>query len=141
MRSLFRRLMTTLATLATALAAVPARADTLGDAQAMAGRAGTAIQLWAQSWAQGLARGDALAIESGSFVLSGLVALTGLWLLVRRPRRVIVEEPVVDAPELPELALEELAPPEPERPRRLLEAITAAKAQMDISEAERKHAR
>jgi hypothetical protein len=121
----------------TSAIAAPVRADTMVDAQRSAGKADQAITAWAQA----LAAGDMAAIVIACLVLSGLVALLGIWLLVSRPRpsMFLLEDRVGENLPDPETA-EVIAAAAP-RPRRLLEAIAVAKAQMEISEAERKHVR
>ncbi len=131
------------------LAGGPARAAsavTVDSVVAGAGRtareAGTAASAYGQwlasdaaAYGQRLLAGDMAAIKIATFAFSGLIALVGLWLLVRGPRvrrlalvhRERQAEPGETGPA--------------ERPVRLLEAIAAAKAQMAISAAERKHAR
>ena len=124
--------------LAAILAAGPAQAakptTIFEDAQTAAIDAGTGLAAWARQ----VAHGDMAAIEAGSFVLSGFVALTGLWLLVVRRSNLLR---LGFSPAAPEMSEAEGPRAEGERPIRLLEAIAAAKAQMAISESEKKHAR
>lgn len=108
----------------------------LTEVQGYASEASWAIAVYAKA----MAAGDMPHIRATSFVLSGLVGLIGLWLLAMRPhiQFVAFDEAMTeeDAPE-PEAEAES----EADRPTRLLEAIAAAKAQMSISEAEKKHLR
>ncbi|MBO9671639.1 MAG: hypothetical protein J7485_14110 [Sphingobium sp.] len=117
--------------------AVPVHATStqgvLTEVQAYASQAGDAIAAFVHA----ISAGDMPSIQKAGFALSGLIALIGLWLLVIRPR--IVEHEEV-RPEAEEVAAAE-AESEVDRPTRLLEAIAAAKAQMSISEAEKKHSR
>jgi hypothetical protein len=109
----------------------------LTEVQGYASEATWAIAVYAKA----LAAGDMPHIQATSLVLSGLTGLIGLWLLAVRPR-----VPLVEYKEVAErYAVEPADEPPPEsdtdRPTRLLEAIAAAKAQMSISEAEKKHKR
>lgn len=121
------------------LAAAPAQArdaqGVLTEAEAYVGHAGHALAAHAHA----LASGDMPAIQLTSFVLSGLVAVIGLWLLLVSPRRPLDDhgEEVLET----EAAETVSADGDADRPARLLEAIAAAKAQMSISQAEKKHAR
>ena len=128
--------------LAAGLSAAPAHAGTLeqvlSDAQGMASEAGWAFV----GWTQLLAVGDMTAIRAGAFALAGLVGLAGLYLLVRAPTALMLDADKVEEQEVAEQAdAPQPAQADTGRPMRLLQAITAAKAQMAISEAERKHAR
>ncbi len=137
MRSSFRAVFCIFAA-AVALSAGPAyAADTQGvmtEVQAYAGQAGSAVVAFVHA----VAAGDMASIQKAAFVLSGLIGLIGLWLLVVRPRLIEDEDDLAEAD-----AIDVAAPAESEadRPARLLEAIAAAKAQMSISEAEKKHSR
>ena len=121
------------------LAAAPAHAaaaqGVLTEIQAYLGNGGNAIA----SHVHALAAGNMAAIQPTSFVLSGLVGIIGLWLLLVGPRVRFdeFEDEAVEAEST------ETAPTEgdADRPIRLLEAIAAAKAQMSISQAEKKHSR
>lgn len=121
------------------LLAAPAHAasaqDVLTEVQAYAGQAGGAIAAFTRA----ISAGDMASIQKASFTLSGLIALIGLWLLVIRPRLAEHEEVWPEAEEV--AATEVETESEADRPTRLLEAIAAAKAQMSISEAEKKHSR
>jgi Na+-transporting methylmalonyl-CoA/oxaloacetate decarboxylase gamma subunit len=127
-------------TAAIGLAAAPAHAAAmdgfLTEVQGYASEASWAIAVYAKA----MAAGDMPHIRATSFVFSGLVGLIGLWLLAVRPHSQFVAfdeaMPEEHAPE-PEAEAES----EADRPTRLLEAIAAAKAQMSISEAEKKHSR
>jgi hypothetical protein len=121
-------------------AATPAHAakmdGLLNEAQGYASEAAWAITVYAKA----LAAGDMPHIQTTSFVLSGLIGLIGLWLLAVRPRiRPFESDEGTDEGH----SAEPIAEPSPEsdadRSPRLLEAIAAAKAQMSISEAEKKH--
>jgi len=105
----------------------------LTEVQAYASQAGGA----SAAFVHAISAGDMASIQKAGFALSGLIALIGLWLLVIRPR---VAEHEEVWPEAEEVAAAE-AEGEADRPTRLLEAIAAAKAQMSISEAEKKHSR
>jgi len=124
--------------LAAILAAGPAQAarptTIFEDMQAGAIEAGTGLVAWAQQ----VAHGDMAAIETGGFALSGLIALTGLWLLAVRRTNLLR---LGFNPATPEPSEAEASESDIERPVRLLEAIAAAKAQMAISESEKKHGR
>lgn len=121
------------------LAAAPAQArdarGVLAEAEAYVGHAGQAIA----GYAHALAAGDMPAIQSTSFALSGLIAVIGLWLLLVSPRRPSDEQD--DEAFETEAAETASADGDADRPTRLLEAIAAAKAQMSISQAEKKHSR
>ncbi len=122
-------------------AAAPAQAFTFSavatEAQAAASQTGARIM----TVAQGIMAGDMAAIQAVALALSGLIAVIGLWLLVRRPRAVPFDLEQGEGSE--DRDDDGGAPTEPEETPsvRLLEAIAAAKAQMSISEAEKKHAR
>lgn len=121
------------------LAAAPAHAagtqGVLTEVQAYLARIGRAIS----GHVHALAAGDMATIQLTTFALSGFIGLIGLWLLLVSPR--IRPDEAED--EVIEIVQVETAPAEGEtdRPTRLLEAIAAAKAQMSISQAEKKHSR
>lgn len=127
----------TIAGLSAALTAVPAQAGAPGDVLARPSVSGNAVAAWARA----LVAGDMAAIVTGCFMVSVLIALAGLRLLLIRPRPdlFLLEDRVGE--ELPEPETADVIAAAPARPRRLIEAITAAKAQMEISQAEKKHGR
>ena len=96
---------------------------------------------WAVTvYAKAIAAGDMSHIQATSFVLSGIIGLIGLWLLIVRPRIQAVQfDEETDDKRTAEPEVEMSDDGEADRPTRLLEAIAAAKAQMSISEAEKKH--
>ena len=127
---------------AVSLAATPAQAaDATGFLTEVQGYASEA--LWAIAvYAKAMAAGDMPHIRPISFVLSGIIGLIGLWLLAVRPRIPFSEfVGTVNDDDTSEPAGDVPVDGEADRPIRLLEAIAAAKAQMSISEAEKKHAR
>jgi hypothetical protein len=110
----------------------------LTEVQGYGSEAAWAIAVYAKA----MAAGDMPHIRATSFVLSGLVGLIGLWLLAVRPRIQFAEfDEAADERYAAEPAVEASVESEADRPTRLLEAIAAAKAQMSISEAEKKHSR
>jgi hypothetical protein len=129
-------------TAAIGLAAAPAHAAAmdgfLTEVQGYASEASWAIAVYAKA----MAAGDMPHIRATSFVFSGFVGLIGLWLLAVRPHIQFVgfDEAMAEE-DAPEPAAEAPVETEADRPTRLLEAIAAAKAQMSISEAEKKHSR
>jgi len=117
------------------------RTSVFEDAGHGAVQAGVAIMAYADR----IAARDVATIQATAFALSGLIGLVGLWLLVRRtpggPGHVeIIYAGAASADEEAE-ASATAAEAEPDRPARLLEAVAAAKAQIAISEAEKKHGR
>jgi Kef-type K+ transport system membrane component KefB len=132
------------ATLAFTPANAAMRLMTLEEIKTAAGELGAALLVYADragiaaaAYAQAIAAGDMAMIRATSFVLSALIGLIGFWLLVVGPRAasdVILLGYHGDAD--PEEAVREQ---ETDRPMRFLEAVAAAKAQMAISEAEKKH--
>jgi hypothetical protein len=131
------------------LAFTPANAETrlmtLDEMKAAAGEFGGALMVYANqaataaaAYAQAMTAGDMAMIQATGFAFSGLIGLIGFWLLVVRPR---AGSDVIQLGYDGDAAPEEVVPDqETERPMRLLEAVAAAKAQMAISEAEKKHA-
>ena len=121
---------------------VPIHAEViLADAQRMATEWGAAVAAY---W-RPLMAGEMEAIQMATWLFSGLISLIALRLLIRRPYD-LAEAAEPDVPVSspgPSRAepVEVEAAAEGDRPRRLLEAIAAAKAQMAISAAEQKHAR
>jgi hypothetical protein len=133
--------------LAASLAATPAyAAETNGFLTEVQGYA-SEVSWAAAVYAKAMAAGDMPHIQATSFALSGVIGLIGLWLLAVRPRirfdEFRFDEFAGEANEAPAAEPAGEAPVEgdADRPTRLLEAIAAAKAQMSISEAEKKHAR
>ncbi len=126
------------ASLAAAPAHAAAMAGILTEVQGYASEAAWAIAVYAKA----VTTGDMPHIRATSFMLSGFIGLVGLWLLVARPRIQLAEfHERADKGYAAEPAEAASVESEADRPTRLLEAIAAAKAQMSISEAEKKHSR